>query len=292
MQNLKYVKSQRSGLTSLEHFVRAYQEVTVYQMQRVRDTVVNQRNFLHGLLDIFVDVKHAVQQQEIRKLKEDKATTMSYSTLVKNGRTAYVFLSLDSRFAGNSTRAVFSLFKAAYEQNPAVDLIIVGELGLRLFRATFPGVDNYKFYEMRENTQESEVTALTNDLLEYENIDVFTSYFQSLIEQKPVRINITAAIPLEEQQQILERQKRDFLFEPTGRKILNFFEVQIFSSLLRQTVEETKLATLGNRITTLESTYSTLEKQLHILAKTARKVKRKEMNKKQRQRLAGMSLWP
>lgn len=291
MANLKSVQSQQSSLTSLEHFVQAYQEVTVYQMQRVRDAVLNNRIFMNGLLDIFIDIKQAQQKAEVKRLKEAGATQFSFSTLVKNGKSALVFLSLDSRFAGNSTRAVFNLFAKYLEAHQDGDIIIVGALGKRLFNARFPQIRNYTYYELPENVIGEQLTALTKDLLQYQNVDVFTSYFHSLLEQDPVQINITAAIPLDEQSSLLERQQRFFLFEPAGPEIMNFFEVQIFTALLRQTVEETRLATLGNRISTLESTYSTLEDQLSKLNKAARKAKRKEMNKKQRQRMAGMALW-
>lgn len=293
MQNLKSVHSQQSGLNSLEHFVKAYQEVTVYQMQRVRDTVLNQRSFVHGLLDIFIDIKQSYQQREMKRLKKqpEAITQISFSTLIKNGRSALVFLSLDSRFAGNSTRDVFGLFKNYLDEHPDSEVIIVGNLGARLFRNAYPERDPHRLYDLQESAKDDEVVALINDLLEYQNVDIFTSYLESLIEQRPVKINVTAAIPLEDQEELVERQRRHFLFEPADEKILNFFEVQIFSSLMRQTVEETRLATLGNRITTLENTYNSLEQQLTILAKTAKKAKRKEMNKKQRQRLAGISLW-
>jgi len=291
MPNLKSVHYQQSGLSSLENFVKAYQEVTVYQMQRVRDAVLNQRSFMNGLLDVFIDIKQDVQTREFKKLKSQDTARLSYSTLIKNNKTALVFLSLDTRFAGNSTRQVFNLFREHLEKYPIGDVIIVGALGERLFRSAFPQHTNYKMYELKESIMEQEVSTLINDLLEYQNVEIFTSYFESLIQQRPVKLNVTAAIPIENQKLLIERQKRHFLFEPTGEKILNFFEVQIFSGLLKQTIEETRLATLGNRITTLENTYDSLERQLIVLAKVAKKVRRKEMNKKQRQRLAGISLW-
>lgn len=291
MANLKNVRTQQSGLSSLENFVKAYQEVTVYQMQRVRDAVLSQRSFMNGLLDVFVDIKQAVEAEEFKRLRKTGATRLSYSTLSKNGRSGRVLLSLDTRFAGNSTRQVFELFRAHVEKYPEGDIIIVGALGERLFRNAFPGLKIHKFYEFKEGAVEEEINSFVNDLLEYENVDIFTSYFESLIQQRPVKLNVTAAIPVDDPNLLTERKQRRFLFEPTGDKILNFFEVQIFSSLLRQTIEETKLATLGNRITTLENTYDSLEQQLTVLAKVAKKAKRKEMNKKQRQRLAGISLW-
>ena len=288
--NLKAVQFKQTGLNSLERFVQAYQEVTVYQMQRVRDVVLHNRIFMNGLLDIFVDIKQAVEKQEFGQLRANKATHVSFLTLVKNGRSAAVFLSLDSRFAGNSTRNLFQLYAKYVRANADIDLIIVGELGARLFRNEF-ATKKFKFYELPEVGAGEALTNLTKDLLEYENVDVFTSYFQSLLQQDPIQVNITAAIPLQEQASLLDRKQRAFLFEPAGKQILNFFEVQIFTALLRQTVEETRLATLGNRINTLESTYNSLEDQLFKLSKDAKKVKRKEMNKKQRQRLSGMALW-
>ncbi len=82
-----------------------------------------------------------------------------------------------------------------------------------------------------------------------------------------------------------------FFFEPTLKKILGFFETQMFSSVLKQVVDESELSRLASRIKSMEDSLGTIEKEQDILHKTELRAKRMIENNKQLQRLSGIALW-
>ena len=56
MHGLKTITNDIQFLSSMDQFVSAYQELTVFQMRQRRDAIVNSRAFTNGLLDVFVDL--------------------------------------------------------------------------------------------------------------------------------------------------------------------------------------------------------------------------------------------
>jgi len=72
---------------------------------------------------------------------------------------------------------------------------------------------------------------------------------------------------------------------------MEFFESQILSMLLNQTVSEGKLARFASRIKAMEFAQNNIEKKLSILSYRERRLRSMGMNKKQLQLFAGRSLW-
>ena len=73
--------------------------------------------------------------------------------------------------------------------------------------------------------------------------------------------------------------------------MLKFFEMQIFTSLLQQTINESYLANLGSRIVTLESATQGVSQEFNKLQRQAENLEKSIKNKKQRAQLAGIALW-
>jgi F0F1-type ATP synthase gamma subunit len=131
---------------------------------------------------------------------------------------------------------------------------------------------------------------LIQRILNYERVDIYNPFYVSIINQEPQVSTISGDVPLGEVS-LEERRDRSFLFEPGNREILHFFEVQILSSILQQKIREAHLATLGARVTTLQSTQENLESKLTRIQRIKLKTVRQRENKKQRNRLAGMQFW-
>ena len=111
--------------------------------------------------------------------------------------------------------------------------------------------------------------------------------FNNIITQEPTSGSLTGDMPKEQ----VKQGETNFIFEPSVENIMEFFESQIFSMLLDQTISEGKLARFASRIKAMESAQNNLQKQLDILASKQRRLRGMEINKKQIQLFAGQSLW-
>lgn len=291
--SLDQLNQDKQFLSSFEQFVAAYQELTVQQMRQRREAITNSRRFTQGLLDIFIDLKQSMKQLK----PEDKNTpaAVSFSTLQKNGKQVAVYLTFSSKFTAALNRKVFAHFAQYLERTPGeFDVVLVGETSRTFYQDRFPdpAAEPKHFILTEQDLSDKQLLPLAKHILQYERVVVFNPYFASLVEQHPQITNLTGDISLDNQELALtERAKRRFLYEPHGKEILNFFEVQIFLSLLKQTVKETLLAVLGARITALEGTQEHVDADIKRMHLQFLKVRRHLHNKKQHQRLASLQLW-
>lgn len=284
MSQLKTVEETTKFIFDFRDFVKIYQQVTLMDMEKIRARVLKARAFKDGLQDVFVDVKQTHKRQIEQLLEKNPKQHISFSTLEKNGKGAAVLLTPKTKFSGAINKKVFDEF-AKFIKNKKVDVFILGKTGQNLFSQHFP---NKKFEAIEE------VNTIVGKLLDYQTIDVFYPLFHNVVTQTPISVNLSGEKSF--LQEIGESEsetdeKRRFLFEPDLIKILNFFEVQVFGLLFRKSIEESNLAHLGARLTTLEATNQTLTKQTTKMKNILMKLKRQESDKKQRERLAGIQLW-
>jgi len=290
MPSVKQLQSDEASLNTIGNFFSAYQKLTIYQMKQNRDNTINSREFFQGLLDTFTDLK-----QDLKSLIKSEANNkkvVSFSTLIKNGKSVDVFISFETKFSTSTNREVLNFFKKGIEGRET-DLVIVGVTARKLFKEMFPAETQYTFFDMTEKNADLRAnTDLMRHLLNYEQINVYNPYYVSLLEQKPEVETISGDLRLLAEEETEEpKVVKHFLFEPNKKKILHFFELQIMSNLFQHKIKEAQLANLGARIKTLQHTQDNLEEEVEKVKHLKLKTMRYKANKKQRNRLAGMRFW-
>ncbi len=274
-------------------FILTYQQLAAIKMQKIRDSIIQTRRYIDGLGDVFIDVQQSHQQAIAQMTKQEQTgqvTRVTFSAIKKNGKKAAVFISPDTKFSGRITKEVFESFRRHLDSGEKLDPIIVGSVGERMFQAAFPDRPHQVFHIPQSLSQVDDLRDMIEQVIQYEVVDVFYSRFYSLIKQGAVSSNITGNIDIKQRAQ-LERTQRHFVFEPPLKTLLQFFEIQIFTSLVQQTVNESYLATLGSRITTLESATQNVQDQASQLKQHQQRLLKSINNKKQINQLAGLSLW-
>ncbi|MFZ1721179.1 MAG: hypothetical protein WAU07_01615 [Microgenomates group bacterium] len=291
MSDINELNQQESSLNVIDEFVSAYQRLTIYQMQQRRVAVLNNRVYMNGLLDAYIDVKKSATAFFKGDDKKNNKKALKFSTLAKNGKSAAVFLSFETKFSAETVRRTFDYFAESVEQQNDIDLVITGVRGKLLFNQHFPKNKEFTYYDLKESDLTNDIQIpLIKHLLSYEHVEVYHPFFVSILQQKPISNNISGDIPLDKEM-LIDRQKRNFLFEPSRQQITHFFEIQIFAALFSQKLKEAHLATLASRITTLQSTEQNLEQERAKVLLKKTKLVRALDNKKQLNRLAGMYFW-
>jgi ATP synthase F1 gamma subunit len=277
---------------------QAYEEVAVMQMQKVRDSVLGSRIFFDEIAKVYVEVKMSYiaeilklrqKKKKILKGKEDSKSLYSFSTLTKNGKEVAVLLMPNERLAGNVGYLVFNDFLDYIKKNQETEIIIIGSLGRAFFDNVNTDKRSYQFFEMPKETSPKELKSIIDVIIKYQEVSVFHGKFINLVKQEPIRSNITGEFKFNGDEKSL--QQRHYLFEPTLEKILNFFEVQIFVYLLMQTFSESNLAKLGSRINAMEISTKNAEELKKKLLMEKRVIDKGLANRKQLQRIAGISVW-
>ncbi len=287
MQDKNKIKEEAGLLSTLRLLVESYEEISVLRMQRVKSSVLLTRDFLERLSQVFLDVR-SNYQREIASITRQKknADKESFSTIKKNGRTVSVFLSSNSKFYGDIIQKVFQEFINDIKKKDS-DIVIVGRIGRQLYEQS--GVKKqYQYFELPDSQVAVEdLRSLVSHIIQYENVDVYHGKYSNMVTQLATMSNVSG-------DQIVEEQvttDRKFFFEPDLEKILNFFETQVFSSLFKQTVNESELSRLAARIKAMEEAFDNIDRTENSLGMRFRKVKRYEQNKRQLESLTGVYFW-
>lgn len=268
---------------------QAYQEHAIVQINLARYSVVSSREFMDELSEIFFNVKGAYELYlksltgKEKKSHEDK--------IRKNGRDVLILLSSNGKFYGDLVTKVCRLFaEAAKAQN--ADVVIVGREGKKFYENL--GIKKpFTYIELPDLTITLDMLKpLINIILGYQKATIFYGKFSNIIVQEPVQSSLTGDMPtVGTTSSAVPHVKEDFLFEPTVEQVMEFFESQILSMLLSQTVSEGKLARFASRIKAMESAQNNLLKQLELLNRQSKRLHSMEINKKQLQLFAGKMLW-
>jgi ATP synthase F1 gamma subunit len=266
---------------------RSYQEHAVGQINFARYSVLYSRGFAEDLSEIFFNVKSAY----LKVLREKGVTSL----IEKNGKELWILITGNNKLYGDIIIKTCQFFlghlKLADPRN--IDLVIIGRQGKNFVdeaRMNWP----YQYMEIPDSKVNIEfLKSLLNKMRPYESIFVFYGKYTNLVSQVPVQAALSGKIDLssDKGKTDAEAKKQRFLYEPSIKEIIEFFENQILSLLLNQTVQEAQLARFASRINAMEIAQNNIHTELIKLKKREKLLKTKAMNKKQTELLSGRGLW-
>lgn len=274
-------------LLTLKSVMETYEEIAAVRMQRLRSSVLETRNFLLEINNIFQEVKSSYKKElkrlmEKRKIKEYE----KFNFVKRNGKTLSVLLSSNTWLYGDIIRRTFNLF-ADQIRKEQTDVVITGRTGLQLFQEGFPNMP-FTYFDLADTKLEEEnLKKIVSSLIQYEKVLVFYGQFQSVIFQQPIVSSISGdRLPWEK-----ETFEIKYFFEPSLENILEFFEKEIFSSIFEQTVYESQLARFASRMVALDQASDNTKNRLKQMMFDKEKIRHNLANKKQTEIFASRSLW-
>lgn len=300
MRNLVSLKNDFQMTSTLKNMASTYEEIAVMRLRKLRDNVLYNRDFLKRVGEVYMDVKVSYKR-EVEKINSKsnfsfqnlfigKSKTSdikkSFTTFNKNGKKVSVLITSNKRLIGPISQRVFSEFIANIA-NEKTDILIIGKKGYDFYKDK-KGVKGINYFNFPENENLNELKPIVMFLTKYEKVDVFYGKFLNLVNQVGEKMILSGDSIMDLPVPV---KSANYLFEPSLFEVLNFFEVQIFSALFKQTVLESNLAVYGSQIQAMEQTTYNSEKELENISKKIMRTRKYSSNKKQIQRLSGMSLW-
>lgn len=267
---------------------RSYQEHAIGQITFARYSVLYSRGFAEDLSEIFFNIKSSYAKKLELAGKE--------STVKKNDKELWILITANSKLYGDIVYRTCKLFlrRLKMAKRDKVDIVIIGRQGKNFFDEA--GVAwPYMFLDIPDTKFDIELLRnLIKKLSEYEIIYTFYSRYDNLISQVPIQAVLSGEIKLDEEKtgsDMAPGKKQKYLFEPGIEEIQNFFESQIITLLLNQTIREAQLARYASRINAMEEAQTNIHKQLTFLKKEERAERIKNLSRQQVELLAGKRLW-
>lgn len=272
MASLKEIEENIKLTTSIKNIANAYHQIATMRMNEIREDVLETRKFLNGIAEIYNHAKTAY----VASLEEKDKKPEELSFIRRNRKKTIVFLSANERFYGTLILDTWKRVMNSFNKEEA-DLVVIGEIGRQLARAQGLEKEIEYFKLDDEDPTPEQLKKVLNFIKEYEKIIVFHGRFESVLYQNPVRTDVSGGVTLEE----APEKTKDYLFEPSPKAILQFFETEIIEALFKQTILEHQLARFASRMVAMDEATQNAKEKIKKLNKKTRRLKRRIQNKKQ-----------
>ncbi|MGI5826511.1 MAG: F0F1 ATP synthase subunit gamma [Patescibacteria group bacterium] len=291
MLNKQKLSQEIELVKSLRMITQAYEEISVMKMQKIRGSVLNTRQFMEKLAEVFGDVKSSYARQIKEMAEKKKIKDISeFITFNKNGKTVHVLLSANTKLYGDIISRTYRLFEEAISK-ASEDVIIIGKLGKELFDQGHPD-RQYQYFEVPDmDFTVEDLKPVIQKITDYEKVIVYYGKFENIMTQNPQATNVFGNQTQEGLVKETDGEKARFLFEPQLEKVLSFFETQLFSSFFKQTAYEGQLARFASRITAMEEALQNIDTKMKNLTSQERRLRRYLENRKQLGAISGIALW-
>lgn len=281
MSSLKEIKENLKAISNIETVTRAYQEIANIRMNKIRQRVLSNREFIEELSRVYGLAKRAyLASLKMGAMEKEKS-------FIKRSRgRVTVFLSCNEHFYGTLILDIWKDILNYLAKNKA-DLVIVGKIGRYLLEATDPEIKFFYFDLDDDNPKKEEVKNIIEFIKNYEEIIIFHGRFHTVLTQKVIQSNISGGIAIGEEL----GEIKSYLFEPSAEAVLEFFETELMSAFFNQTILEHRLSRYATRMLAMYQATENVEKIREKMKIEQKKLERQLLNKKQIELFSGFQLW-
>lgn len=278
MSELKWIKNEIETVNNFKNLSDIYGEIASIRMMKIRESVLKNRDYIFSITQIFYDTLGSFLRRVSRAsktrliLKNNRITFLSH-----NGKMVFVLISANTGFYGDVVAKTFRKFVSDLKISDA-EVTIIGKIGKKIFSENFPKRP-FTFFELPDyGSDKNKLLAIINHLVQYDEVRVYYSAYDTVINQRPLMSNLTAGTTLIQK---AEKSKEEYIFEPSVEEILMFFEKEVFGSFFDQTINENQLSKLSGRIMAMDRASVSIKNRLKEVNFDYLKIRHREMNKKQ-----------
>lgn len=281
MQKRASLNEDKQLIDILNNLATAYQEISVLKMKEARETIKHSRDFVEKLKIVF------------NSLTSSHELDLSKTKNLKKVNTAKVLITANSRFNGDILRKITDAFLTDKDNNDA-DIFVIGKIGEDLLKEA--SLDfKYKTVQIPDtNITSQDLKELLQQLIKYRSVYVYYAVFKTVLNQEVLITQIPSIYSLLDKKIQVQPDGSNsmlYLFEPSGEEIADYLNDSVSISVVRQTIYETELARHAARISAMSKLIDKTNQESVKIKKEMLKINRSLNDRKQRERLTGISFW-
>jgi len=272
MPTLKEIKENLEMISIIKNIASTYQEIADLRMRQIREKVLKNRESFRELLNTYRRIKSA----HLFSLKKGWIRKEKISFRRPEKERTVVFLSANQFFYGPLIWDIWKETQKYLEKNKA-DLAVVGKTGKYLAEGSGFGHKMFYFELNDVKPEQARIGEILEFIKNYRKIIVFHGRYEKVLSQKPVMNEISGKLPFEEKFEKVQ----PYLFEPSPKAVLEFFEIEIIAVLFNQTILEHQLARYASRVMAMYQATENAKNLGQKLSIVENKLRRQKLNKKQ-----------
>lgn len=281
MQKRTSLNEDKQLIDILNNLATAYQEISVLKMKEARETIKHSRDFVEKLKIVF------------NSLTSSHELDLSKTKNLKKVNTAKVLITANSRFNGDILRKITDAFLTD-KDNADADIFVIGKIGEDLLKEA--SLD-FKFKTVQipdTNITSQDLKELLQQLIKYRSVYVYYAVLKTVLNQEVLITQIPSIYSLLDKKIQVQPDGSNsmlYLFEPSGEEIADYLNDSVSISVVRQTIYETELARHAARISAMSKLIDKTNQESVKIKKEMLKINRSLNDRKQRERLTGISFW-
>lgn len=288
----KKITAEIINLVVIKTVVTTFELIAASMMQKVRGSVLSNREFYTDLNIVFEEVRSAYQEELSKKQRrKEMIKKVLLPGYFKFDKTVYVFLSANTGLYGSIIAKTFDFFIDETEKAKPDEVVIIGRIGEALFKNKNSS-RKFTYFDFPDSgISVDKLKEVTKYLQKFQEVVVFHGSFKSIITQIPVSYTVSGKELKPEVGNKIKKEETRFHFEPSLEEIFKFFETEIFASLLEQSFHESRLAKLASRMVLLDNATVNVDKVLEKASAQRRQVQHRIFNSKQLNTYNAFILW-
>jgi F-type H+-transporting ATPase subunit gamma len=286
MYSNKEIKENLEVVSAIGDITGIYQEIASLRIKQMREGVAKTKEFLAGVADVYNRAKAsyiATLQKAVLKGKTDYAES---AFIKRNGKKVFILLSANEHLYGTLILDIWRLFTNELRREEA-DAVIIGSVGKYFARSEQLTAKATYFFLDDDKPATAQIKKITDFISSYEQIVVYSGEMVTVLSQIPSKSVVSGGATLGEKVE----EAKNYLFEPTPAKILEFFETEIIAALFNQKIFEHQLARFAARMVAMDQATENSKETLEQLNKEFRALRRSVSNRKQLEAFAGYQFW-
>lgn len=274
-----------NGVSTIKSITEIYQQISAISIIQVKNSVAKTRAFLEGVSLVYGHAKQSYLKQA-QTLISRKKDVGSLDFIRRNKKEVLIFVSSNQTLYGDLISKVFNKFIGDVKEK-RVDSVVIGKVGRAMIDKENIN-SRVEFFDLADYKPEwTKIQDITDFINKYEKITIYYGEFLSILNQIPTKSNISGGNSLGNPVEVV----KDYIFEPTAKQIMEFFETQVIANLFHQKIYEAQLARFASRLLIMNDATNNANQQLENLKDDFLKIKKFSKNKKQLSTFSSRVLW-
>jgi len=274
------IKEQITDLITFKHIASAFTEAAAVKLASLRRAYARNDRFYQDITHIYHLVKANAQKKEMSVPKTEQAQNKLSIALTSN-----------QRFFGIINTEIMIGF-LAFSQKSATQKLVIGTTGQNYLRS-INYKESYKSMTFRSDIPDrSETDGLLQLIRNYTQVNLFYPKYISIIRQEVGTVEITGQIPPSPKSKDAKLDSEfNLIFEPELGKILEFFETEVKTILLKRVFLETDLARTAARLLSMSQAEERTDHEIKAKYSELRKVVKSLTNAQLLETFSGIKKW-
>jgi F-type H+-transporting ATPase subunit gamma len=274
MATLRAIRKRIKSAKNIQQITKAMKMVAAAKLRKAQERILMARTYANKIREVIFELIIGIEEN-------------SYPLLIENAdvkKEAVLLITSDKGLCGSFNSNLIKETMLKMKENNDINFIFVGKKGMDYFkRFNFnKEIELFKYNDKKIDWYDVEEIGnlLINNYLKknYRKVHLIYSEFQTSLQQK---VKKEILLPVKFEPQLLENkiEKRDFLYEPDEKTVLNALLERYIKNNIFRAILESQAAEHGVRMVSMEMATNNAGDMIKSLTLLANKTRQASITK-------------